>query len=62
MLIRIGNVLNCWYVEIIEFLTLVDLQRDAQNSYLFMYNTFMYWYICLACLALHILMTVDRAL
>jgi len=44
-------------------ITLVDLQINAQNSCLFTYNTFikilifLYWYICLACLALQILMT-----
>jgi len=55
-------------------MTLVHLQLDAQNSYLFTYNTFIKitymfralpcsssgglrrWYICIACLALQILM------
>jgi hypothetical protein len=44
------------HIENAVQLTLVDLQLDAQNSCLFSFNTF-YWYICLACFALQILMT-----
>ena len=44
------------HLENVVQLTLVDLQHDVQNSCLFTYNTF-YWYICLACFALQILMT-----
>jgi hypothetical protein len=42
------------HIENAVQLTLADLQ-DAQNSCLFTYNIF-YWYICLACFALQILM------
>jgi hypothetical protein len=39
--------------------TFVNLKLDTHNSYLFTYNfilIFLYWYVCLACLQLHILM------
>ena len=37
---RINNVLDRIFTTKKILLTLVDLQLDAQNSYLFIYNTF----------------------
>ena len=63
--IRLRDYLFCWHIALLSSstyvddwltvhrsITLVDLQRDAQNSYLFTYNTFikiLYMFRALLC-------------